>query len=89
MKVNVIIIVINCLFINAGVLIRILLEKKRHEGRICKKQPLRVRDSKVFVVNTDELSNPDDLKADDLGSWKNDGLHAWWCKVRIHDMELL
>lgn len=39
-------------------------------------------ESKVFLIDTDKLGHPDDLKADDLGSWKNDGQHSRWIKVR-------
>jgi len=48
---------------------------------VCQQQPLRVKESKVFIVNTDKLCHPDDLKADDLGGWKNDGQHSRWIKV--------
>ena len=75
--------------LNAEELIRILLEKKRHEGRVCDKQPLRIRETKAFVVDTDKLRSPDDLKADDLGSWKNDGQHSRWFKVGTEDGKVL
>ena len=38
----------------------------------------------MFLVNTDNLDHPDDVKADDLGSWKNDGQHKRWVKVKWH-----
>ncbi len=31
---------------------------------------------------TDKLDDPDDIKADDLGSWKNYGQHSRWVKVK-------
>ena len=60
--------------LSAGEIVRILLDKQRHSG-------LRVWESKVFIVDTDKLSHPDDIKADDLGSWRNDGQHTRWVKV--------
>ena len=63
----------------AAELVQILLDNKIH---ISSKQPLRVTTSKVFIVDTDKLSHHDDLKADDLGSWRNDGQHSRWVKVK-------
>ena len=67
---------------SAGEVVHILLDKQCHLGLVCEEQPLRVRESKVFIVDTNKLSHPDDLKADDLGSWKNDGQHSHWVKVK-------
>ena len=57
-------------------LVQILLDKKRHSGFVCHRQPFRVTESKVFLIDTDKLDHHDDIKADDLGSWKNDGQHS-------------
>lgn len=65
---------------NAGELVRILLDENHHN--VSKQQPLRVRESKSFLVDTDNLNDPDDIKADDLGSWRNDGQHSRWVKVK-------
>ena len=65
-------------------MVTILLNKRHHEGVISQRQPLYVKESKVFLVNTDNLDHPDDVKADDLGSWKNDGQHKRWVKVKWH-----
>ena len=35
----------------------------------------------MFIVDTDKLCHPDDLKVDDLGGWKNEGQHSQWVKV--------
>lgn len=66
---------------DATELVHILLDTQRHLGLVCNQQPLRINDSKVFVVNTDNLSHPDDLKSDDQGSWRNDGQHSRWVHV--------
>ena len=63
-------------------IVSILLNKRDHEGLISQRQPLHVRESKVFIVDTDNLDDPDDVKADDLGSWRNDGQHKRWVKVK-------
>ena len=66
---------------NAGELVRIKLDEKHHD-KITKQQPLRIHQSKRFVVDTEYLNDPDDIKADDLGSWRNDGQHSRWVKVK-------
>ena len=45
-----------------------------------------------FLVDTDNLNDADDIKADDLGSWRNDGQHSRWVKVKqvgghVHTVE--
>ena len=62
--------------------VNILLDKTKHQGYICQQQPLGVKESKVFIVDTSKMRNPDDLKADELGGWKNDGQHPRWVKVK-------
>ena len=51
---------------SAEELVRTLLDKTVHEGYICDQQPLRVKGSKVFIIDTDNLNHPDDIKADEL-----------------------
>ena len=74
---------------NSTELVQILLDKERQKGFVCRKQPLRVKSSKVFLINTDYLGHPDDIKVDDLGSWRNDGQHSRWVKVKRNGRELL
>ena len=31
------------------------------------------------------MNHPDDIKADELGGWKNDGQHSQWVKVKLHE----
>ena len=31
------------------------------------------------------MNHPDDIKADELGGWKNDGQHSRWVKVKLHE----
>ena len=49
---------------SAEELINILLEKSIHQGYACEQQPLRVRESKVFIIDTSKLNHLDDIKAD-------------------------
>ena len=67
---------------SAEEIVCILLDKTLHQGYVCKQQPLGVKESKVFIVDTNKLNHPDDIKADKLGSGKNDGQHPRWVKVK-------
>ncbi len=40
---------------------------------VCKKKPVGINKPATFIVDTTKLCHPDDLKADDLGSWVNKG----------------
>lgn len=50
----------------------ILMKSSIDEGKICKIQPLSVSENASFIIDNDEV-NFQDLKADDLGSWKTTG----------------
>ena len=47
--------------------------------------PLRVKEFKVFIVDINKINHLDDIKADELGGWKNDGQHSRWVKVKLHE----
>ena len=53
-------------------LVSILMDPALPEEKVCKLQPLGVSQNCTFIVDLDAV-NPDDLKADDLGSWKGTG----------------
>ena len=53
-------------------LVTILMNPAMPEDKVCKLQPLGVSQNCTFIIDLD-LINPDDLKADDLGSWKGTG----------------
>ena len=40
---------------------------------VCSSKPVGVKDAAVFVVDTRKLRHPNDLKADDMGSWIHKG----------------
>ncbi len=54
-------------------LVKILMNPKIDDSsKVCKVQPLGVTKNCSFIVDIDSV-NIDDLKADDNGSWKNNG----------------
>ena len=53
-------------------LVDILMSNDIDSNKVCTVQPLGVNINCAFIVDLD-LVDPDDLKADDNGSWKNNG----------------
>ena len=53
-------------------IIQTLLANEVDTRRVCKVQPLGVMRNAVFLIDLDEV-HYEDLKADDLGSWKATG----------------
>ena len=53
-------------------LINILLAKNISQSKVCSTRPLTVTDNVTFIIDLDRVCF-DDLKADDLGSWKPRG----------------
>lgn len=43
---------------------------------ICTTQPIGCRFTATFIVNWSKLSHRDDIRADDLGAWKNCGVRS-------------
>ena len=56
-------------------LLNILIERFSIEDKICCVTPTNVEHNCTFVVDQSCLKDPDDIKADDNGSWKNNGIH--------------
>ena len=59
--------------------LRIILNPDK--TRICREQPFAITFSSTYVVYTSLLTHRDDLRADDLGSWRNDGVKSLYFKV--------
>ena len=53
-------------------LVDILMSDNLDSNKVCKVQPLGVNINCAFIVDLDHV-DPEDLKADDNGSWKNNG----------------
>ena len=48
---------------------------------ICTEQPTGCRFSATFIVDVSQLRHRDDIRADDLGVWKNCGVRSMYCSV--------
>ena len=61
-------------------IIDVLLTSSMPLEHVCKVQPLGVSENAVFLVDLDVI-NFEDLKADDLGSWKGTGTKKTYFRV--------
>jgi hypothetical protein len=52
----------------------IVVEKSGIEDKVCHITPTNVEHNCTFIVDRSYLKDPDDIKADDGGSWKNNGV---------------
>ena len=59
----------------------ILLESDLLTSRIATSHPVSVQDNLVFVVDLSQLEKPEDIRADDLGSWVCNGKRCNGCEV--------
>ena len=62
-------------------LVSILLGHGINDETICQTVPKCVDVNAIFLVNTSEFSNLDDVKCDDNGSWINNGVRQLYLSV--------
>ena len=60
-------------------IVEILLDKNLPQKKIATAQPVSVQDNLVFIVDLSKLCKPEDIRADDLGSWICNGKRSSWC----------
>jgi len=50
-------------------------------SKVATVQPVSVQDNLIFVVDTSKLESPNDIRADDLGSWHCNGKQLCYCII--------
>lgn len=70
--------------------IKILLDPKIKQSKICSRRPVMVEKSSTFVVNLDMLQDPADVKKDNFGIWKHSGSHdvKFECRITNNVIEI-
>ena len=63
-------------------LVSLLLGYGIHTSDICLSIPKNVDTNATFIVNTDKLRKPSDIKCDDCGSWMNNGVRKLYLSVK-------
>ena len=51
----------------------LLIDYNVDSTKICYTTPVNVEHNCTFIIDQSKLANPDDIHADDCGSWKNNG----------------
>jgi len=51
------------------------------EGKVCSAQPVSVEHNCSFLVDLKCVADPNDLRADDCGMWKHQGVQKNWMVV--------
>lgn len=55
------------------------------EARVCHEQPFGCMETKAFIISTEAVAHPDDLRADDLGVWVNNAVRKSYYSVHYND----
>ena len=67
-------------------IIRILLNPKIDQSKVCKQRSLDIVSSSTYVVDLDCLQHLDDIKKDNFGVWTHSGSHTQqFCSRINHD----
>lgn len=59
-----------------------LLLGKYDAENLCISQPVNVSNNVLFMLDTSYFKHPDDLKCDDMGSWKHNGSPKRWFSIK-------
>ena len=57
------------------------MDKSCPQSKIATSQPTSVKDNLVFIVDISKLDRPEDVRAEDLGSWTCNGKRRLQCTV--------
>ena len=63
-----------------------LLNDSSHHSKICHCAPTNVEHNCTFLIDQSKLKSPADIKADDSGSWKNNGVRSVVISVANDDV---
>ena len=56
---------------------------KEHENKITDKVPIGVKKNATYVIDTSKLASPNDVRADDLGVWVNNGVRRTFVTCNV------
>ena len=59
-----------------------------HLSKVCHRQPLQVQHHRTFIVDLTSLQSPQDVKCDDMGSWRNNSSSKFTFDVEWNEGEI-
>ena len=70
-------------------IVQILLNPKLPSSKfICTEVPTLIHESVSFVVDVEQLDNVDDVLADDMGVWKNNGVDTNYVRISVSECKV-
>lgn len=66
---------------------KILLDPKIDERKICSVWPIEINSSSTFVVDITKLKHPNNVRKDFFGKWVHSGSHPILFKARVNRFE--
>ena len=66
-----------------------LLNDSSDDSKICHRAPTNIEHNCTFLVDRSKLKSPADIKADDSGSWKNNGVRSVVIFVANDDVSIV
>ena len=68
-------------------IVKILMNPKFRDDLLCSTHPVSVQNNVSFVVDLSKLKDPNDVRADDLGTWKCTGSRLLQFSVKMSDTD--
>ena len=68
-------------------IVKILLNPTFKKDLLCSTHPVSVRNNVSFVVDLSKLNDPNDVRADDLGTWRCNGSRLLQFTVKISETD--
>ena len=57
-------------------LLSVIVDQKGTTGKICNAVPINVENNCTFIVDSSKLECPEDIRSDDCGVWRNNGVRV-------------
>ena len=68
---------------------RALLNDSPDDSKICHRAPTNIEHNCTFLIDRSKLKSPADIKADDSGSWRNNGVRSVVISVANDDVSIV
>ena len=65
--------------------VALLMASSVSSEKVCSMQPLRVEHHRSFVVDLQALRSVNDVKCDDMGSWRNNSSDKFYFEIDVDD----
>lgn len=67
--------------LHAHEIVEHLLDRNLDMSKVATTRPVSIQDNVIFVIDKSKLNSPNDIRADDLGSWSCNGKQLCYCTL--------